>query len=112
MNKLISSSFILIIILGIILSLFNSNINYSDYGIDENTIYTSSNGYTWPIPNFYKISSFFGTRNSPTSNAYSFHRGIDIPAVENTYFLASISANVIYAGFKGSGRLYNYFRKG
>jgi len=59
MNKLISSSFILIIILGIILSLFNPNMNYSDYGIDENTIYTSSNGYTWPIPNFYKISSFF-----------------------------------------------------
>lgn len=111
MNKLISSSFILIIILGIILSLFNSNLNYSDYGIDENTIYTSSNGYTWPIPSFYKISSFFGNRNSPISHTSSFHRGIDIPASENTYFLASISANVIYTGFKGSGRLYNYFRK-
>jgi len=61
---------------------------------------------------FTKFLLFFGNRNSPTSNAYSFHRGIDIPAVENTYFLASISANVIYAGFKGSGRLYNYFRKG
>lgn len=105
MHKLISSSFIFIIVLGIVLSLFslNSILNYSDYGINENTIYTSSNGYTWPIPNFYKISSYFGSRPSPTSYSSSFHRGIDIPALENTYFLASISANVIYTGFRGSG---------
>lgn len=113
MNKLISSSFIFIILLGIILSFFNPNmnLNYSDYNIDENSIYTSPSGYTWPIPGFYKISSYFGNRNSPTPYSSSFHRGIDIPASENTYFLASISAKVIYTGFRGSGRLYNYFRK-
>ena len=113
MNKLISSSFLFIIILGIILSLFSLSpmFNYSDYGIDENTIYTSSFGYTWPIPGFYKISSPFGNRPSPTSHSSSFHRGIDIPAKENTYFLASVSAKVIYTGFRGSGRLYYNFRK-
>lgn len=105
MYKLISYSFIFIIVLGIISSLFSSNsmLDYSKYGINENTIYTSSNGYTWPIPGFYKISSYFGNRHSPTSYSSSFHRGIDIPASENTYFLASISANVIYTGFRGSG---------
>lgn len=113
MNKLISSSFLFIILLGIILSILgaNSSLNYSDYGIDENSIYTSTNGYTWPIPNLYKISSYFGYRNSPTAQASSFHKGIDIPATEGTYFLASIPANVSYIGFRGSGRLHNYSRK-
>ncbi len=113
MNKLISYSFLFIIILSIILSILgaNSPLNYSDYGIDGNSIYTSVNGYTWPVPGFYKISSYFGYRNSPTAQASSFHRGIDIPAKENTYFLSTISAKVNYIGFMGSARLYNYSRK-
>ncbi len=109
MNKLISVSFILIIILGIIISCFS--LDYSSYGIDENTIYTSKSGFTWPIPNFYKISSRFGYRNSVSVSPTSFHRGIDIPATEGTYFLATISSNVTYTGFRGSGRLYNYIRE-
>ncbi len=44
----------------------------------------------------------FGYRNLAVSSS-NFHRGIDIPAGENTYFLASISANVTYVGFRGSG---------
>lgn len=112
MNKLFSGSFLFIIILGIIFSIFNfQSYDYSNYGIDSNTIYTSENGFTWPIPNFYKISSYFGNRESPTSSASSYHRGIDIPAQEGTYFLASISGKITYTGFKGSGRLYYHFRK-
>ena len=98
MNNLITYSFILILIFSIFLSCLSSPFNYSDYGIDENSIYTSSFGYTWPIPNFYKISSYFGHRNSPT-----FHSGLDIPASENTYFLASISGTIVFTGFNGSG---------
>lgn len=105
MNNLITYSFIFILIFSIILSCISSQFipNYSDYGIDENTIYTSSFGLTWPIPGFYKISSYFGPRNSPTSYASSYHYGLDIPATENTYFLASISGTIAFTGFNGSG---------
>lgn len=104
MSKLVSYSFIFIIVFAIILSfLGSSELNYTEYGIDENAILTNESGFIWPIPNFYTISSYFGPRKSPTVSASSYHKGIDIPAKENTYFLASISANVIYADFKGSG---------
>lgn len=104
MKILTSYSFLFIIIFIIIVScLFSDSFNYSDFEIDENKIYTSEMGFTWPIPDFYKISSYFGLRNSPTAHASSYHKGIDIPALENTYFLSSISGNIIYTGFKGSG---------
>lgn len=105
MNNLITYSFIFILIFSIILSClsFPFNLDYSDFGIDENTIYTSIYGFTWPIPGFYKISSYFGPRNSPTSYASSYHYGLDIPASENAYFLASISGTITFVGFNGSG---------
>lgn len=108
MNNLITYSFLFILVFAVILACFSSptSTNYSDFGIDENTIYTGPYGFTWPIPGFYKISSYFGSRTSPTAYASSFHKGIDIPASEGTYFLSSISANVIYTGFNGSGRIY------
>ena len=77
--------------------------DYSSYNINEEDIYISESGFAWPIPNFYHISSYFGHRNSPTSFASSYHSGLDIPAPENTYFLASISGTVIHTGFNGSG---------
>ena len=77
--------------------------DYSSYNINEEDIYISESGFAWPIPNFYRISSYFGRRNSPTSFASSYHSGLDIPAPENTYFLASISGTVIHTGFNGSG---------
>lgn len=93
MNNLFSYSFFIIVFLGIILSCvsFPVTLDYSNYGIEEDSIYTSEYGFTWPIPNFYKISSYFGPRVSPTAYASSYHHGIDIPASEGTYFLASIS---------------------
>ena len=77
--------------------------DYSSYNINEEDIYISESWFAWPLPNFYRISSYFGRRNSPTSFASSFHSGLDIPAPENTYFLASISGTVIHTGFNGSG---------
>ncbi len=105
MNHLITYSFVFILIFSILLSFLSSpsSLNYSDYGIDENSIFTSVFGYTWPIPDFYKISSYFGYRNSPTSFASSYHSGLDIPATENTYFLASIAGTIAFTGFNGSG---------
>ena len=39
-----------------------------------------SQEYSWPIPDYYNISSHFGNRISPTTGLPSKHSGIDIPA--------------------------------
>ena len=102
MKNLISFSFCFIIIIIIVVSLIFPS-DYSYYGINEEEIYTSQNGFTWPIPGLTKISSYFGIRISPTAYASSFHYGLDIPADEGTYFLASISGNIVFTGFNGAG---------
>lgn len=68
-------------------------------------------GSTWPIPGKYYISSYFGFRSINLFGASSYHSGIDIPATEGTYFLATMSGKITYTGFSGSGRLYYYIRK-
>lgn len=104
MNNLISYSFILIIIITIIISILTSSSHdYSIYNINPNDIHISKIGFTWPIPNKYYISSYFGYRNLDVFGASQYHSGIDIPANEGTYFLATISGTITYTGFNGSG---------
>lgn len=93
MNNLFSYSFIFIIIIAIVVSILGSgNLNdYSLFGINAEDIYVSKNGYVWPIPNKYYISSYFGYRNLSLKGSGSFHSGIDIPGSEDTYFLATMS---------------------
>ena len=57
----------------------------------------------WPIPDYKRISSYFGRRNSPTAYASSFHKGIDIPAPPGTNIYAAMSGTVVTACFNGSG---------
>ena len=104
MNNLFSYSFIFMIIIVIIVSCMSSHtLDYSYYNISKDDIYISDKGFAWPLPSFTRISSYFGARTSPTAYASSFHYGLDIPAQEGTYFLASISGNVVFTGFNGSG---------
>ena len=110
MNNLLIFSIIFLIIITIIVSIFSAEASYSyeDYGIDPNDIYISSHGFTWPIPNAYYISSYFGYRNLNLFGASTYHSGIDIPSPEGTYFLATISGTITYLGFSGSGRIHNH----
>lgn len=93
MKNVFSYSFIVIIIITIIVAIFSSTVSfdYSDFGINPEDILVSENGFTWPLPNKYYISSYFGYRSLNLYGAASYHSGIDIPAIENTYFLATIS---------------------
>lgn len=113
MKNIFSYSFIIIILITIIISLLTSASvpDYSFYGILPEDISISANGYTWPIPNKYHISSYFGYRNLNLYGAANYHSGIDIPAPEGTYFLATMSGKITYLGFSGSGRIYYYIRK-
>lgn len=63
----------------------------------------SSSQMLWPIPDYKRISSYFGRRNSPTAYASSFHKGIDIPAPPGTNIYAAMSGTVVTACFNGSG---------
>ena len=105
MNNLFSYSFLFIIIIIIAISCISPSSIYecSNYGINPNDIYISAQGYVWPLPGLSRISSYFGLRESPTDFASTYHSGLDIPAKENTYFLATISGTVTYTGFNGSG---------
>lgn len=52
----------------------------------------------WPLESYNEISSYYGQRIHPITNEISFHKGIDIPAPENTDILASDNGTVIFSG--------------
>ena len=93
MKNVFSYSFIFIIIVILFVSIFGSTqiLDYSFYNINPEDIFISSHGFTWPIPNTYYISSYFGYRNLNLFGASNYHSGIDIPSNEGTYFLATTS---------------------
>ena len=52
----------------------------------------------WPIESYNNISSPFGERIHPISGKLSFHKGIDIPAPQDTDILACDDGIVLFSG--------------
>lgn len=71
--------------------------------IEQGEVIISSSGFAWPIPGYSTITSYFGKRNSPTAQASSFHKGLDIGAPEGTILIATIEGEITYTGFLGGG---------
>lgn len=93
-------SFIIMIILIPILVLnksYNLNESTKDISIKIN------NKYIWPVMGYYKITSFFGIRESPTKGASSNHGGIDIAAPMGANIVAIMDGKVSFTGFLGAG---------
>ena len=104
MNNLFSYAFIFIAVVAMIVALFSSQAySYEDFGINPDDISISAMGFTWPLPDRHYISSYYGYRNLTLYGSGPFHSGIDIPAPEGTYFLATMSGTIVYTGFSGSG---------
>ena len=103
MKKIFIFSFIIFIFVFFI-SCITTFVVYSNYDFTSSSTkyYSSSEEYTWPLPNYTTISSYFGPRISPTSGASSYHSGIDIPAPEGTEIFSASSGIVIYQAFNGS----------
>ena len=77
-----------------------SEINYSNY---------SNYGTSWPVPNYYYISSNYGYRTHPITGAKDFHSGIDIPAPEDTPVVSPTSGVVIASYWNDYSRQYSCY---
>jgi len=54
---------------------------------------------TWPLIDYYRITSPFGWRTHPISNEKIFHSGIDIPAPEGSNIVSASDGTVIFAEY-------------
>lgn len=55
--------------------------------------------FTWPVPGYYGITSYFGNRTSPTAGASSAHKGIDIACDSGVAVVAASAGTVIVADY-------------
>ena len=55
--------------------------------------------FTWPVPGYNQITSYFGSRTSPVAGASSNHRGIDIACDTGAAVVAAASGTVIVAAY-------------
>lgn len=66
----------------------------------------SAGGFIWPLAVAGKITSGFGSRNSPTAGASSNHQGIDISAPTGTAIYAAKGGTVVTAAYSSGAGNY------
>ncbi|SFG48357.1 Murein DD-endopeptidase MepM and murein hydrolase activator NlpD, contain LysM domain [Oribacterium sp. WCC10] len=67
---------------------------------------TMTGGFTWPVPSSSRISSEFGSRESPTEGASTYHKGIDIAASTGSNVIAAAGGKVVIATYSASAGNY------
>ena len=103
-NKLFSFIIIFIVLICIFFIPFFSSTNINSNSTSNELIFIdTSSSYIWPIPDYTRISSYFGKRSAPTAGAATYHTGIDIPAPEGTSLFAVCDGKITFTGFLGGG---------
>lgn len=70
------------------------------------TYATNTGGLRWPLRVSGRISSYFGSRTSPTAGASTNHQGIDIAITEGTPIVAAGDGTVVTAAYSASAGNY------
>lgn len=55
--------------------------------------------FTWPVPGYNTITSYFGNRNAPTAGASTNHKGIDIACDTGASIVAASAGTVIVSTY-------------
>lgn len=58
----------------------DANFNIENLILPNINFDISGSSFSWPVPGYNKITSYFGYRDAPTSGASTYHSGIDIAA--------------------------------
>ena len=89
----------------ICITIFSSNGKYNIVVDNQKQIqkFILDTRYIWPVIGYYKITSFFGNREAPTTGASINHGGIDIGAPTGSNLVAIANGKVKYTGFNGAG---------
>ena len=109
---------LLSVIIGINVVYIGGNIYKNNGGEIKENKYVSDENYignvrdrVWPVKNKNtRITSNYGPRINPVTKRQSFHSGIDIGVRQGDNLYAVSSGIIIFSGFKGAYRIYNYFK--
>lgn len=79
-------------------SSYSNNSSGSSSNSSSNST-VSASGFLWPVPASGRITCGFGYRNSPTSGASTYHKGIDIGASSGSNIVAAKAGTVVTASY-------------
>ncbi len=89
--------------------LWNELIGGSGEIIMSGSSWVSKGYFTWPLPENFTITSYFGTRVDPISGVVKTHGGTDIAAPGGTPILAAADGTVVVASYDADG--YGFYVK-
>lgn len=89
--------------------LWNELIGGSGEIIMSGSSFVSKGYFTWPLPETFTITSYFGTRVDPISGEIKTHGGTDIAAPGGTPILAAADGTVVVASYDADG--YGFYVK-
>ncbi len=89
--------------------LWNELIGGSGEIIMSGSSWVSKGNFTWPLPETFTITSYFGTRVDPISGVVKTHGGTDIAAPGGTPILAAADGTVVVASYDADG--YGFYVK-